>query len=171
MLSVQDIKVKRLLINYKTLEEFQKFKEYGLEELSMLEDLQANIIEDDSNSPFYGVYYGDKLIARMSLYNISDKYDRYFEPSNGYLELWKFEVLPDYRHQGYGTALVEFAKSFGVPIKTNARQASGEFWTKMGFQPVKYNPVRDRGESPYIWMPNGTKEQILENEANEENKA
>ena len=157
-------KVKRLSINYKTLEEFQKFKEYGLEELSMLEDLQANIIEDDSNSPFYGIYFGDKLVARMSLYNISAKYDRYFDPPNGYLELWKFEVLPDYRNKDFGTALVEFAKSFGVPVKTNARQASGDFWLKMGFQPVKYNPVRDRGENPYIWTPEGVVEQLIEEE-------
>ncbi|WP_202076935.1 N-acetyltransferase [Caldalkalibacillus salinus] len=157
--------VKRLLINYKTLEEFQKFKEYGLEELSMLEDLQANIIEDDSNSPFYGIYYGDKLVARMSLYNISAKYDRYFDPANGYLELWKLEVLSDYRNRNYGTALVEFAKSFGLPVKTNARQASGDFWTKMGFKPVKYNPIRDRGENPYIWLPEGVSEQSLEDES------
>ncbi len=154
--------VQRLLINYKTLEEFQKFKEYGLEELSMLEDLQANIIEDDSNSPFYGIYIGDKLVARMSLYHINAKYDRYFDPPNGYLELWKLEVLPDYRNQQLGTALVEYAKSFNKPIKTNARQQSGEFWIKMGFKPVKYNPVRDRGESPYIWLPEGVKEQVID---------
>lgn len=156
--------VKRLLINYKTLEEFQKFREYGLEELSMLEDLQANIIEDDSNSPFYGIYFGDKLVARMSLYKISGKYDRYFSPPRGYLELWKLEVLPDYRDKNYGTALVEYAKSFGLPVKTNARQASGEFWLKMGFTPVKYNPSRDRGENPYIWLPNGVEEQVVEEE-------
>lgn len=154
--------VKRLLINYKTLEEFQKFKEYGLEELSMLEDLQANIIEDDSNSPFYGIYYGDKLVARISLYKISGKYDRYFSPAKGYFELWKLEVLPDYRDRNYGTDLVEFAKSFGIPIKTNARQASGDFWLKMGFKPVKYDPIRDRGENPYIWLPKGVTEQNLD---------
>jgi GNAT superfamily N-acetyltransferase len=159
---VEKIQVKRLSINYKTLEEFQKFKEYGLEELSMLEDLQANIIEDESSSPFYGIYFGDKLVARMSLYNISGKYDRFFNPPNGYLELWKFEVLPDYRGRDFGSAMVEYAKSFGVPIKTNARQASGDFWLKMDFKPVKYNPVRDRGENPYIWTPPGVEEQIIE---------
>ena len=150
--------VERLRINFKTLEEFQRFQEYGLEELSMLEDLQANMIEDDSNSPFYGIYYGDKLVARMSLYHISGKYDRYFDPPQDYLELWKLEVLLGYRHRGYGTALVEYAKSFNMPIKTNARQQSGDFWLKMGFKPVKYNPVRDRGESPYIWLPPNVKE-------------
>ena len=62
--------VKRLLINYKTLEEFKQFKEYGIQELSMLEDLESNMIENDSNSPFYGIYFGDKLVARMSLYQV-----------------------------------------------------------------------------------------------------
>lgn len=156
------VEVKRLQINYKTLEEFEKFKEYGLEELSMLEDLQANIIEDDSNSPFYGIYYGDKLVARMSLYHISARYDRYFNPANGYLELWKLEVLPGYRDSGFGSRLVEYAKNIKQPIKTNARQQSGDFWLQMGFKPVKYNPVRDRGESPYIWLPTGVKEQVIE---------
>jgi hypothetical protein len=47
--------VKRLRINYKTLEEFQKFREFGLEELSMKEDLEANIVENDSESPCYGI--------------------------------------------------------------------------------------------------------------------
>ncbi len=51
-------KVERLLINYKTLDEFKKFKGCGAQELSMLEELQANIIENNSESPFYGIYYG-----------------------------------------------------------------------------------------------------------------
>jgi len=153
------IQVERLLVNYKTLEEFKKFKEYGLQELSMLEDLQANIIENDSDSPFYGIYYGDKLVARMSLYRIDKKFDQYFEPKQDYLELWKLEVLPDYQHKGYGKALVDFAKSFGLPIKTNPRVKSADFWEKMGFQPVKYDVERDRGENPLVWYPEGVSEQ------------
>lgn len=156
---MSNLEVKRLQINYKTLEEFEKFKEYGLEELSMLEDLQANIVEHDSHSPFYGIYADGTLVARMSLYHIGAKYDRYFDPANGYLELWKLEVLPEYRQRNYGTALVEYAKSFNEPVKTNARQQSGDFWLKMGFSPVRYNPIRDRGENPYIWSPNGVTEQ------------
>ena len=58
----------RLKINFKTIEEFKKFKEYGAQELSMLEDLESNLVEDNSRSPFYGIYFGDKLVARMSLY-------------------------------------------------------------------------------------------------------
>lgn len=87
-------KVERLLINYKTLEEFKKFKEYGIQELSMLEELQDNIIENDSTSPFYGIYFGDKLVARMSLYQVNGKSNPYFDNRQDYLELWKLEVLP-----------------------------------------------------------------------------
>jgi len=150
-----DVKVERLKINYKTLEEFQKFREYGLEELSMLDDLRQNIIENDSDSPFYGIYADNQLIARMSLYRIDGKYDRYFHPPQDYFELWKLEVLPKYRNQDYGTALVNHAKNMGLPIKTNSRCRADEFWLKMGFRPVKYNPIRDRGENPYFWTPEG----------------
>lgn len=146
-------KVERLVINYKTLEEFKKFKEYGLQELSMLEDLQENIVENDSDSPFYGIYFGDKLVARMSLYKVEKHLDQYFEPQRDYLELWKLEVLPDYQRAGYGQSLVEFAKSFGLPIKTNPRVKSAEFWSKMNFEPVKYDMERDKGENPLIWYP------------------
>jgi GNAT superfamily N-acetyltransferase len=151
--------VKRLLVNYKTLEEFKKFKEYGLQELSMLEDLEHNIIENDSESPFYGIYYGNKLIARMSLYKIDGNYDKYFEPAQDYFELWKLEVLPQYQKKGYGSALVKFAKTLNLPVKTNGRQMSGVFWEKMGFESVTYNPERDRGENPYVWYPKGVREQ------------
>lgn len=147
--------VDKLKVNYKTLEEFKQFKEYGIQELSMLEDLEANIVEDNSHSPFYGIYFGDKLVARMSLYQIQAKYDRYFYPPQDYLELWKLEVLPDYQGKGYGKELVEFAKSFALPIKTNPRVKSKGFWEKMGFSSVEYDMERDRGENPLVWYPEG----------------
>lgn len=150
--------VERLIINFKTLEEFKKFREYGAQELSMHEDLQQNIIENDSESPFYGIYFGDTLIARMSLYKVGDKYDRYFEPAQDYLELWKLEVLPTYQGNGYGKTLVDYAKSFNLPIKTNPRQNSHVFWEKQGFQHVTYNTERDRGENPLVWLPEGVQE-------------
>src|SRR5690625_7355813 len=87
----------------------------------MEQDLKNNIVENDSESPFYGIYYGGNLIARMSLYKVGKKYDAYFDPPHDYLELWKLEVLPDYRNRGYGTALVDFAKSFNLPICTITR--------------------------------------------------
>jgi GNAT superfamily N-acetyltransferase len=154
-------KVEKLRVNYKTLEEFKKFKEYGIQELSMLEDLEANIIENDSVSPFFGIYFGDKLVARMSLYERSAKYDQYFEPPQNYLELWKLEILPNYQHKGYGKKLVEFAKEFGLPIKTNPRVKSQAFWEKMQFENVTYDMDRDLGENPFVWYPEGVKEQKI----------
>jgi GNAT superfamily N-acetyltransferase len=155
-------KVERLKINYKTLDEFKKFRQYGHQELSMLEDFQANLIENDSESPFYGIYFGEMLVARMSLYQIEAKFDRYFAPPQDYLELWKLEVLPDYQGKGYGSSLVEFAKSFGLPIKTNGRVNSSDFWDSMGFSPVTYEVERDRGENPFVWFPKGVTEQVHE---------
>ncbi|MDQ0198486.1 N-acetyltransferase [Neobacillus ginsengisoli] len=152
-------KVEKLKVNFKTLEEFKKFKEYGIQELSMFEDLEANMIEDDSDSPFYGIYYGDKLVARMSLYQIDAKFDRYFSPPQNYLEIWKLEVLPDYQGNGYGKILVEFAKRFGLPIKTNPRMQSSGFWGKMDFSNVEYDMERDRGENPFLWYPEGVEVQ------------
>jgi GNAT superfamily N-acetyltransferase len=147
------MKVERLLVNYKTLEEFKKFREYGIQELSMYEDLENNIIENDSTSPFYGIYYGNTLVARMSLYQVDGKYNEYFENKEDYLELWKLEVLPGYQNKGYGRTLVEYAKSFGLPIKTSPRVKSEGFWEKMGFSSVKYDMQRDKGENPLIWHP------------------
>ncbi len=126
------VKIERLLINYKTLEQFKQFKEYGHQELSMLEDLQSNMIENNSESPFYGIYYGDSLIARMSLYKVNKEYDVYFDPPTDYMELWKVEVLPNYQGRGYGKALIDFAKGFQLPIKTNPRINSHQFWEKNG---------------------------------------
>lgn len=158
---MSELHVERLLVNYKTLDEFKNFREFGAAELSMKDDLSANIIENDSESPFYGIYFGKKLVARMSLYRIKKQFDQYFEPPQDYFELWKLEVLEPYRNKGYGKALVEFAKSFGLPVKTNARQGSSEFWEKSGFESVTYDPTRDRGESPFVWFPVGVNEQEL----------
>lgn len=160
---VKQVKIENLLINYKTLEKFKRFREYGHQELSMLEDLQNNFIENNSESPFYGIYIGENLIARMSLYKVSKKYDNYFDPPQDYLALWKLEVLPDYQGQGYGKALVDFAKSFNMPIKTSPRINSHGFWKKMGFKPAQYDLERDLGENPLIWMPEGVQEKDVQN--------
>ena len=155
------IEITKLRVNYKTLEEFKKFKEYGIQELSMSEDLEANIIENDSESPFYGIYFTDKLVARMSVYQVKGKINRYFEPHVDYLEIWKLEVLPDYQGKGFGTALVKFAKEFGMPIKTNPRIKSRSFWEKMGFCSVNYEMERDLGENPLIWLPESIQEKEI----------
>jgi GNAT superfamily N-acetyltransferase len=77
------------------------------------------------------------------------------------LELWKLEVLPKYQNKSYGKMLVEFAKSFGLPIKTNSRIKSQGFWEKMGFEAVTYEVERDLGENPYVWFPEGVTEQKI----------
>jgi GNAT superfamily N-acetyltransferase len=160
MVDIQE--VKRLRINFKTLEEFENFREYGLQELSMKEDLEGNMVDNDEESPFYGVYYGDKLVARMSLYKVDKKFDRYFDPPQDYYELWKLEVLEPYKGKSFGSSLVNYAKSLGLPVKTNARQRSDEFWSRMGFEPLTYDTERDRGENPYVWFPQGVTEQKAE---------
>ncbi|MBP1913753.1 GNAT superfamily N-acetyltransferase [Lederbergia galactosidilyticus] len=125
----------------------------------MIDDLQTNMIEDNTYSPFYGIYFGDKLIARMSLYQNSAKYDQYFNPPQDYLELWKLEVLPGYQKNGYGKALIEYAKSYNIPIKTNPRMNSRAFFERMGFEPIHYEIERDRGEEPLVWYPSGVTSQ------------
>ncbi|MBO9130274.1 N-acetyltransferase [Bacillus sp. 165] len=139
-------KVERLLVNYKTLEEFKKFKGCGAQELSMLEDLQENIIEDNSESPFYGIYYGGSLVARMSLY-VTKPYE-YSIPKQEYLELFKLEVLPTFQKKGFGRSLVDYAKSLNMPIKTTARVNSEEFWQKQGFQ-----KTTNHEGTVYLWYP------------------
>src|SRR5699024_10607870 len=114
-----DVKVERLLINYKTLEDFKRFQAYRTQELTMFEDLENEIVENDSDSPFYCIFYGNNLVARMSLYQRSKKYDDYFNPPQDYVVLFKLEVLPAYRTKGYGKLLVDYAKGFQQPIKTN----------------------------------------------------
>ncbi|MDM5156106.1 N-acetyltransferase [Bacillus sp. DX1.1] len=140
-------KVERLLINYKTLEEFKKFKGCGAQELSMFEELQSNIIENDSESPFYGIYYGGSLIARMSLY-MRRHGEANLEITGPYVELSKLEVLPTYQKQGFGKMLVSYAKQLQFPIKTIARVQSAAFWDKLNF---KNAPTAD--QEFYIWYP------------------
>lgn len=157
---MNNVKIEKLLINYKTLDEFKSFKEYGNQELSMLEDLQSNIIENNSESPFYGIYYGDTLVARMSLYQEDSKYDLYFNPPQDFLVLWKLEVLPNHRGNRYGKALVDFAKEYEFPVKTNPLINSHGFWEKMNFQKAQYDMQRDLGENPFIWLPNNVTEKM-----------
>ncbi|WP_102347040.1 N-acetyltransferase [Bacillus sp. Marseille-P3661] len=157
---METIQVEKLLVNYKTLEDFKSFKQYGNQELQMLEDLQANIVENDYESPFYGIYYGDKLVARMSLYQTSKKFDRIFNGQRDYLDLSKLEVLPQHQAKGYGRRLIEFAKSFDLPIITRPRVNSDAFWSKMGFESL--DSTGSESEKLLVWYP----EQYSENKLN-----
>src|SRR5699024_12119397 len=104
----------------------------------------------------------NNLVARMSLYQRSKKYDDYFNPPQDYVVLFKLEVLPAYRTKGYGKLLVDYAKGFQQPIKTNPsiEQTSKKLWEKMGFEQATYNIERDLGENPYIWMTEGVKKAV-----------
>lgn len=144
--------IEKLSINFKTLEDFKSFKEYGNQELQMLDDLRSSIIENDcKHSPFYGIYYGDKLIARMSLYHTDKKFDYLFDDKRDYLLLSKLEVLPQYRERGFGKKLIEYAKSFNLTIITSPRVNSEGFWNKMGFMP--FTPIKEMPEKLLVWYP------------------
>jgi ribosomal protein S18 acetylase RimI-like enzyme len=137
----------RLLINYKTLEEFKNFHGNGVQELCMYEDLRANLIDNDSVSPFYGIYFGESLVARMSLYEVDTPLSLALSSYQTHVELYKLEVLPDFQRKGYGKILVNFAKNLHVPIKAISRAKSDDFWIKQGFSKIE-------GEDGYYsWTP------------------
>lgn len=151
--------IEKLSINFKTLEDFKSFRKYGNEELQMLEELQGSIVENDCNSPFYGIYYGDKLVARMSLYHTEKKFDQIFDGERDYLYLSKLEVLPQYRGKGFGKQLIDFAKSFNLPIVTSPRVNSEGFWSKMGFMP--FTPLKELPEKLLVWYPDQLSEHTI----------
>lgn len=109
--------VKHLAINYKTAEDFKKFREYGAQELQMTKELEGNVIDANMDSPFYGIYVGDALAARMCLYRREDEHAPIFDPPHDYMVIWKLEVLEKYRGRGFGSKLIDYAKSYGIPIK------------------------------------------------------
>ncbi|MDQ0215229.1 GNAT superfamily N-acetyltransferase [Oikeobacillus pervagus] len=139
--------VENLKINFKTMEEFNIFKEFGLQELSMLEEIQMNFVEDHTDSPFYGIYYGGKLVARMCLYMREETFEQESTIPKTHLEIWKLEVLSDYQNKGFGRILVDYAKSFHLPIITKPRVKSHDFWKRMGFRTF----IDD--ETRFLWIP------------------
>ena len=125
--------VKHLQINYKTDELFADFREFGNKNLYMIEELKGQMIDASSDSPFYGIFVGNKLVARMALL------------------LWKLEVLDTYQRRGYAKQLLNFAKENKKPIKAIARNNSKEFFLKQGFKDVATkNP---EGHDILIWNP------------------
>ena len=61
------VEIKRLEINYKTDELFEAFREYGNKDLYMVDEFQGQMIDASSETPFYGIFHGDNLVARMAL--------------------------------------------------------------------------------------------------------
>lgn len=141
----------RLEINYKTEELFENFREFGNENLYMIEELNGQIIDASSDSPFYGIFVGETLAARMALLRKGDVEESYFPEFDDYLLLWKLEVLPKYQSRGYAKDLINFAKSFDLPIKAIARNQSKEYLLKQDFEDVESkNP---EGHDVLIWQP------------------
>lgn len=55
-------KVEHLDINYKTEELFEDFRQnFGNKDLYMVNELHGEMIDASSESPFYGIYVGEKL--------------------------------------------------------------------------------------------------------------
>ncbi|MFD2829827.1 N-acetyltransferase [Corticicoccus populi] len=147
--------IKKLAINYKTAEDFKKFREYGNQELQMIEELEGNMIDSDIDSPFYGIYVGETLAARMCLYKKEDEQKPIFDPPHDYMVIWKLEVLEKYQGKGYGQALINYAKEMDMPIKAVTRQNSRDFFIKQGFEGLKYDVERDLADNALIWYPEG----------------
>lgn len=102
--------VKHLQINYKTDELFADFREFGNKNLYMIEELKGQMIDASSDSPFYGIFVGNKLVMRMALLDKGEVEETYFPNSNDYILLWKLEVLDTYQRRGYAKQLLNFAK-------------------------------------------------------------
>ena len=118
-------KVERLLINYKTLDEFKNLK--GAEPRNYLcwKNYKQTLLKTTVNLHFT-VFIMASLIARMSLY-MKRNGGEPFEITYSYLELYKLEVLPTFQKQGFGQMLVNHAKQMQFPIKTIARIHSAGF--------------------------------------------
>ena len=129
--------VKRLDINYKTDELFEDFRNFGNKDLYLVDELRGEMIDASSESPFYGIYVGDRLGARMALYRKGEVEEEHFPNFDDYLVIWKLEVLKNFQNRGYGTDLLDFAKTQGLPIKVIARNQSKQFFLKHGFNDLE----------------------------------
>lgn len=143
--------VKRLDINYKIDELFEDFRNFGNEDLYLVDELRGEMIDASSDSPFYGIYVGDRLGARMALYRKGEVEEVYFSDFDDYNVLWKLEVLRDFQGRGYGKALLDFAKEQGQPIKVIARNQSKDFFIKQGFKDIELQ--NKDGHDVLIWTP------------------
>lgn len=144
--------VKHLDINFKTEELFEDFrKNFGNKDLYMVDELHGEMIDASSESPFYGIYVGETIGARMALYRKGEVEETYFPFYNDYLVVWKLEVLKKYQDRGFGSQLLDYAKSFNLPIKAIARFESKGFFIKNGFKDLEVQ--NDDGHDILVWEP------------------
>ncbi|HGW4209641.1 TPA: N-acetyltransferase [Staphylococcus aureus] len=141
--------IKRLEINYKTDELFENFRAFGNKDLYMVNELNGQMIDASSDSPFYGIFVGDQLGARMALLKKGDVEEIYFPDFEDYILLWKLEVLPKYQNRGYASELIDFAKSFNMPIKAIGRNDSKDFFLHHGFTDVEAKNIE--GHDVLLW--------------------
>ncbi|EKU50374.1 N-acetyltransferase [Staphylococcus massiliensis] len=144
-------KVEHLDINYKTEQLFEEFRNFGNEHLFMVDELHGEMIDASSDSPFYGIYVGEKIGARMALYKKGEVEETYFPEFDDYLVVWKLEVLKQYQSKGYGQKLLDFAKSFNLPIKVIARNQSKDFFIRQGFTDLEKQNAD--GQDILTWEP------------------
>ena len=74
----------------------------------------------------------------------------YFPDFEDYILLWKLEVLPKYQNRGYASELIDFAKSFNMPIKAIGRNDSKDFFYIMDLQMEAKNI---EGHDVLLWKP------------------
>ncbi len=84
----------------------------------------SSLAADDDTAAYQRVfryamasYVGDALAARMCLYRREDEHAPIFDPPHDYMVIWKLEVLEKYRGRGFGSKLIDYAKSYGIPDK------------------------------------------------------
>src|SRR5699024_6992101 len=143
--------IKHLAINYKTAEDFKKFGEYGTQELQMMEELEGNVIDADTDSPFYGIYVGENLAARMCLYRKEDDNNPIFDPPHDYLVIWKLEVLEKYRGRGFGSELIDYVNEHNMPIKAVSRQYARSLFAHHDVETLKDDIERGLGAKRLMW--------------------
>ncbi|GKU82370.1 GNAT family N-acetyltransferase [Niallia sp. NCCP-28] len=136
--------IKKLTINYKTLEEFQLFNKKASDPLAITEELQHDLIENSLSSSFFGLYEEEKLVGRMQLNHSVEQ----LSAENDYLELCKVEILPEYQKLGLGKKFISFVKQFNKPIKTYPLNETNSFWEKLQFKPIK-----EKTNTSYVWIP------------------
>lgn len=138
----QQLKIQQLPVNYKTLEEFELFQCNDLKGFSFVTDLQERLLEDRHDSPYLGVYYGDRLAGRMY---VEKRYGNANE-ENPVLWIGSIEVLPEFRFRGLGSTFIDFLKQFQLPIQTKPLNFSTHFWLKMNF-------YYDKTTQCFYWKP------------------
>ena len=63
----------------------------------------------------------------------------------------QLEVLPKYQNRGYASELIDFAKSFNMPIKAIGRNDSKDFFLHHGFTDVEAKNIE--GHDVLLWKP------------------